>query len=217
MALPISAYVLRLAFCLYCFRCTEPVRISHLGTVDRAPSLAAPAVNSTRQKWAERAHLKASEGSFIDSRDMGVTHCKLFLDGEAFGTALRYNGLIGLDIFLRYTHHAGMAHLKGSVSMAPIGPVEAQEEDVQLDPRLMLFTADNVTSFALRGRVTFPFVSAGEPGKCHVHGVVWACIGSGVSPRMKRHHPEGSVGPGSAPAGCPEGDAHLPQPGSLAP
>ena len=32
-------YLLRLALCVYCFRCTESVRISHLGAVDKAPSL----------------------------------------------------------------------------------------------------------------------------------------------------------------------------------
>ena len=207
----IWSYLLGIALSAYCFRCTESVRISQPGTVDRAPSLASPAVNSTRQKWAERAHLKASEGSYIVSRDMGVTHCRLFLDGKAFGAALRYDGIIGLDIFMRYSHHAGMAHLKGSVSMEPIGPVEAREEDVQLDPRLMLFTTDNVTSFALRGRVTFPFVSVGAPGQCHVHAVVCLYMQHfSVSACMKCRHPGGSLGLGSAPAGCPGHSASPP-------
>ena len=35
------------------------------------------------------AHLRVSEGSYIDSRDMGVTHCRLFMDSAAFGRELR--------------------------------------------------------------------------------------------------------------------------------
>ena len=72
-------------------------------------------LNTTRQMWADLAHLRASDGDYIDAQDMGVTHCKLFLNGSAFGKTLNHDPMFALHVFLRYSHFKGFGHFKGIV------------------------------------------------------------------------------------------------------
>lgn len=72
-------------------------------------------LNTTRQKWADLAHLRASDGEYIDAQDMGVTHCRLFLNGSEFGETLNHNSMFALHVFLRYSHFQGVAHVKGII------------------------------------------------------------------------------------------------------
>eukprot|EP00955_Chlamydomonas_euryale_P045319 353120-Chlamydomonas_euryale.AAC.7 len=126
------------------------------------------------------AHMKTSDGRFIDARDMGVKHCALTVDGSAHGTSLGYSRPFTLHVFLRYTVHAGVAHIKGSVAvqlLTPLGDNELRDADVHFRPFVTMATSDNATRHAIAGSAAFPFV-----------GVALAVQGRGLeaAPRHSR-------------------------------
>ena len=122
-----------------------------------------------------RAATPASISSGISSLvipavHMGVHHCRLLVNGSAFGSQLGYNSTFALHVFLRYTTFNAITKVKGFASVQTLEALPSGRKDVILDPRVQLVPFSGAGGSAsgrdadaailqLRGTMQFPFVS----------------------------------------------------------
>lgn len=144
--------------------------------------LQAPSNSQHQPAHAGRRQLTAGSTSSIShvlpSAHMGVHHCRLLVNGSAFGSQLSYNGTFALHVFLRYTTFNATTKVKGFASVQPLEPLPGSRKDAMLDPLVQLIAigsdgrqgsslTNGGATVKLRGTMQFPFVSGvvrGLPG-----------------------------------------------------
>ena len=127
--------------------------------VERQLRVAVPASSSS-----------GSSSLVVPSAHMGVHHCRLLVNGSAFGSQLGYNSTFALHVFLRYTTFNATTKVKGFASVQTLEALPSGRKDVILDPRVQLVPVSGAggsasgrgagaASLQLRGTMQFPFVS----------------------------------------------------------